>query len=434
MENPPPHSNESEQAFLASCMINAAQEGVELLTPDDFYSTAHQVIFKSISDLVLIGTDIDIVTVLEHIQSSNQLKKIGGAAYLSKIQDMVTGVSLESCAEIIKKNSTRRRIITACTKARQACMGPDDIDDVIGILNNEIVSAEQSLARESWIKISNLSDPMIEKWESEKGVGITGIPTGLADIDKALGGLQPANLIVIGGRPGMGKTAFAIKVAKGVSRHCPVGIRSIEMSKEQLFTRQVSDSAQVASERFRLGNLESYHWDRIVEAVGKLSRLPIYIDDRPTEKIQTLQRSIRQFVKRHGRGVIIIDYLQYITGIKSERKDIEIGTITRGLKATSRELNIPIILLAQLSRDVEKRDTKNRRPKKSDLRGSGEIEQDADIIAFLYRDEVYNPETREQGIAEFIIDKYRDGKTATIKLKWIDFRATFENLEYVNRM
>ena len=422
----PPHSIEAEQAFLSHCILGASKEAVEFLSPAEFYRTAHQSIFAVIVDMIKADEDVNLVSLIEHMRGQGALEKAGGAAYVSSLLDMVTGASIESCAEIIRRSSARRKVIEACAKTSSRCFESDDIDEIIGGLNSNLVAAEKGLSSDGWVRIGEITDAMIERWEKMKGNGPTGYLTGLVDIDRALGGLQPG-LIVIGARPSMGKTALALKIAKNVARYgVPVGFRSIEMSKEQLYTRTTSDLAQVDSERFRSGELDSSHWDKIVKAVEKIHNLPIYIDDRPTENIRNLQRVIRQFVKIHGNGPVIIDYLQYVEGIRSERKDLEIGTITRGLKATSKELNIPIILLAQLNRDLEKRSDK--RPMKSDLRGSGEIEQDADIIAFLYRDEVYNEDSSEKGIAEFIIDKFRDGKPGTIKLAWINYRATFENL------
>lgn len=422
-----PHSHEAETAFLAACLLGAAAEGVEMVAPDDFYATRHRAIFNAVCEIQKTGKPVDMLTVIEQLRNSNELDQIGGAACVSKITDMVSGVSLDVCAEIIKRAATRRRVIEACAKAQQTCFESDDIDEILGNLTQHIVAAEQRLQADSWVHMGVLADAMIERWESNKGKIVTGIPTGLTDIDRVLGGLQSGNLIIIAGRPSMGKTAMAVKIARNAARKgFPVGFRSIEMSKEQIFTRQTSDISQVDSERFKSGDLQAHHWESIVAAVGRIHGLPIYIDDKPTERIRQLQRSIRQFVKRHGHSLIIIDYLQYIEGLKSDRKDLEIGTVTRGLKASAREHGIPIILLAQLNRELEKRD--NKRPRKSDLRGSGEIEQDADIIAFLYRDEVYNENTPEKGIAEFIIDKNRDGKCATVKMAWIPHRATFDNL------
>lgn len=423
---PLPHSIEAEQTFLAHCLLGASKEAIELLSTDDFYRTAHQVVYSAIVEICKSGAEVGLVTVVEHLRNNGALDKAGGVTAVSSLTDMVSGIGLEPCAEIIRRAAARRKVIEACAKTQAACFESDDIDEIIGGLTTKITQAEQGLSDDQWVRIGDMTDAMIERWENGKGQGPTGYLTGLSDIDRAFGGLQPG-LIVIGARPAMGKTALALKIAKNVAKYgVPVAFRSIEMAKEQLYTRTTADMAQVDSKRFRSGELDSSHWDRIVKAVGKIHNLPIYIDDRPTENIRNLQRVIRQFVKRYGKGPVIIDYLQYVEGLKSDRKDLEIGTITRGLKATSKELSIPIILLAQLNRDLERRTDK--RPIKADLRGSGEIEQDADIIAFLYRDEVYNEDSKDKGTAEFIIDKFRDGKPGTIRLAWIDYRATFEDL------
>lgn len=427
MLKPPPHSVEAEESFLSACLLGAANEGVELLSPEDFYRTAHRHVFDAICDRAK-HRDVGVVSVIEYLRNNKQLEAIGGAAQVARLLDTVPSTGgLESCAEIIKRNATRRRVIEACSMASQACYESDDIDGILTNLGNRLLQAEQCLCADDWVKMGQLSDPMIEKWETQRGKQVTGISTGLIDIDYFLSGWQPATLYIVAGRPSMGKTAFALKTARHAAR-CgyPVAFRSIEMSKEQIFTRATSDVSGVDSERLRSGDLDGTHWDAIVEAVGRINDLPIYIDDKPTEKIRTLQRNIRQFTKRYGKGLVVVDYLQYIEGEKAERYDLSIGSVSRGLKASARELDIPIVLLAQLNRSLESRD--NKRPRKSDLRGSGEIEQDADVIAFLYRDEVYDPKTTEPGVAEFIIDKHRDGKIGTVKMAWVAHRATFENL------
>ncbi len=427
IDKPLPAAIEAEESFLSACLTGLASEASELLSGSDFYKSGHQVIFAAVAGMVKAQEPVDIVTVIDRLRASGELEKAGGASYVSRLQDCASATTIEHLAEIIKRASTRRRIIQACGRSMQACLESDDIDGILGDLSSDIAAAEQNISSDSWVKIGSFADDMIQRWEMQKGMAVTGISTGFIDLDAYLNGWQDSTLYIVAGRPSMGKSAFALKVAQHAARRGrPVGFRSIEMSKEQLFTRNASDMSGVDSERFRSGEIATDQWGVIVEAVSKMYKMPIYIDDKPVEKIRNLQRSIRQFVKRYGHGLIIIDYLQYIEGEKSERFDLQIGTITRGLKSTARELKIPIVLLAQLNRKLEERD--NKRPKKSDLRGSGEIEQDADVVMFLYRDEVYDPKSKDAGIAEVIIDKHRDGKTGTIKLAWVSHRATFENL------
>lgn len=428
MKRLPPSSIEAEESLLAYCLLGNASEAVELVTANDFYRTAHQVIFVHISGLVKEGKEVSLLTVVDSLRNASRLEEVGGASYVAHLTDIPMSIKPETSADIIKRSSVRRNVIELCCRTADACYESDDIDEILGGLNVNAMEIEQRLSSDSWVHIGDVIGPLVDKWESQKGQLITGIPTGLIDIDRHLGGLQDQNLIIIAGRPSMGKTAIAIKMAKNAAeRGIPVAFRSIEMSREQIVTRKTADESQVDGERFKSGQLDQSHWRKIIDAVSKLSNLPIFIDDKPTEHIQSLQRNIRQFIKRNGHSLVVIDYLQYIKGIKSDRADIEIGTITRGLKATARELKIPIVLLSQLSRNVENRALTDRRPKMADLRGSGEIEQDADVIAFLYRDEVYIPKPENKGMAEFIIEKNRDGKCSTVPLTWIAHRATFEN-------
>jgi replicative DNA helicase len=279
-----------------------------------------------------------------------------------------------------------------------------------------------------FVKIGDVLPGMLEKWEKMAlSPDLQGIPCGLSDLDRKLGGFHGSELYVVGGRPGMGKTAWGMRVARGAARRMwPVLQISLEMSKEQLLTREISCASRIDSQRFRTGDLQQNHWVKIVEAGEKIDNLPIWIDDSPRASIKEVQSKIRQFYKKHGRCMVLIDYLDFLEGLKSDRKDLEIGTVTKGLKASAKEHDIPIILFVQLNRNCEKRD--NKRPEVRDLRNSGEIEQDADIIAFIYRDEVYDPETENQGVAEFIIRKFRQGEPGTVFLRWIKHRTTFESI------
>lgn len=434
----PPQNIDAEESFLAMCLFDFDAEAVELLSQDDFYRSSHQKIFSAISEIHASGKTINLISLKDHLQNKHQLEECGGASYLAQlVNEIPVSTNVHQTADIIKNASIKRRIIKLCGETIQGCFDGEDINNVLGNLQDAAGKIDICSGSDSWVQIGSLSEELIEHWETAKErLGITGVPCGLIDIDNALGGFQPTDLIVIAGRPGMGKTAFALGCAKNAGlKGYPVGIFSIEMASKQLITRTVSDITGIDGERFRVGRLESGHWAIITEALSVLQNAPIYIDDSPTAHIRTIQRKIRRFVKRYSNGktpLIIIDYLQYIEGIKSERTDIEIGTITRGLKAVAKELEIPIILLSQLSRKVE--DRTDKRPMASDLRGSGTIEQDADIIAFLYRDEFYNKDENNPNIgkAEFIINKYRNGKVGSILLRWDGHKTSFSSITNEN--
>jgi len=427
----PPQALDAEESFLAACIHGDAVQAVELLAADDFYRTTHREIFSAVCAMVKAGVGVDLVSLASWLSDKNKLDPAGGAANVSELFGCPIAVDLEAYAGIIKTASIKRNIIELCSETVRKCYDGESIIDILPSLQDRLARVDQNAAKDSWLRVGDLQMETFDRWEAAKSKkGIIGVDTGLVDIDNALGGFQPGELYLLGARPGMGKSAFAFKVAlSAASKNHAVGVISIEMSRTQVISRQISDLSGVDGSRFRTGDFEAIHWQKINAAYAKISGSPLYIDDTPTANIRGVQRKIRTFVQRYSTNktpLIIIDYLQYIEGIKSERKDLEIGTVTRGLKAIARELNIPILLLSQLSREVEKRE--NKRPTRSDLRNSGEIEQDADVIAFLYRDEYYNPGTDQRGVVEFIIDKFRAGRTGTIKLAWISHRTTFENL------
>ncbi|MDY0096217.1 MAG: replicative DNA helicase [Candidatus Vecturithrix sp.] len=429
----PPQAIEAEESIISAALLGAAQDVAELVSSEDFYRSAHKKIFAAIEELVNSRTEVDLITVSSKLRDKNELDEVGGASYLSRMIDTVpSSASVKDHAKIIKSAAQKREIIRVCHETIQQCFNGHNVDDILGELDKSTGKIATHTGR--FYKMGDLLEPMIERLgniAAERKAGkdpLTGIKCGLHDIDRHFGGFQPATLYVVGARPSMGKSALGTRFLRGAGKLGTPGLFiSIEMSKEQTIAREVSCESGVDSERFRSGYLSDQHWEQITEAAGRIDNLPVWIDDSPTAKIKVVQSKIRQFYKLHGHCLVVIDYLQYIKGLESERKDIEIGTITRGLKASAKEYGIPIILLAQLNRDLEKRNDK--RPEIADLRGSGEIEQDADIISFLYRDEVYNKDENNpnRGVAEFITKKFRDGKLGTVFLAWIGHRATFEN-------
>lgn len=430
----PPQSIEAEESIISAALLGAAQDVVELVSSEDFYRTAHKKTFAAIEDLIASRTEVDLVTLTCKLREKNELDEIGGAGYLARMVDTVpSSASIKDHAAFIKAASQKREIIRICGEITQECFNGSKVDEILGKLDYETSKITTHAGKAH--KIGDLLNPLIERLESiaeDRRAGkqpITGVKCGLADVDRLFGGFQPANLYVIGARPAMGKSALGMRFLRGAAKNGSPGLFiSIEMSKEQTVTREVACESGVDGERFRSGDLTQSHWEKITNAAASISQLPIWIDDSPTANIKDVQSKIRQFAKQHGRCLVVIDYLQYIKGLESERKDIEIGTITRGLKASAKEHQIPIVLLAQLNRKLEERADKH--PEVSDLRGSGEIEQDADVIAFLYRDEVYNkdPNNPNKGIAELDVKKFRDGKLNRIFLAWVDYMATFENL------
>ena len=425
----PPQAIEAEEAILSAAMINAARDVVDLLSVDDFYRTSHRHIFKAIFDLVGRGSEVDLSLVVTELRNANKLGEVGGATYIARLIDTIpSSAAIKDHAAIIKAAAKKRTLIKICSETIQECYNGSGVNEIISKLDHKTSQIEQHAG--TFKKIGDLLPERIEYWESLKNSpGTSGIPSGLNDVDRRFGGFQGSTLYLIGARPSMGKSALGMRFARGAARkNNPVLFISIEMSNNQIVTREISCASGVDGERFKTGDISQSQWNSIADASCIISEIPLWLDDCPTADIGSIKSKIRSFYKEHGKCLIIIDYLQYIKGVESERKDIEIGTITRGLKASTREHDIPVVLLAQLNRGVDARDDK--RPRMSDLRGSGEIEQDADIVAFLYRDEVYNkdPNNPNKGIAELNVEKFRDGKTGPIYLSWIGHRTTFENL------
>jgi replicative DNA helicase len=423
----PPQALDAEQSLLSASMLGAAQDIVELVSSDRFYRSAHQIIFAAIESMVGAKQTVDMISVIETLRASGKLDEAGGPSYISRITDeFPASISIKDHAGLVLRASQKRDIIRACSTTIEQCYNGAAVDDILGGHDTAINRIGSNL--NECVRFSDFLSEHIELIEKRReSKGLPGIPSGLADVDRKFGGFQGSRLHVVAGRPGMGKTAFGMRVARGAAKAgFPVLQISLEMSKGQLLDRELSCAANVDGERIQNGDLQAEHWGRICEAAEEVSCLPLFVDDSPTCTIKECQATIRQFYRKHGRCLVIIDYLDYIRGNASERKDIEIGTITKGLKAAAKEHNIPVVLFVQLNRKCEERDDK--RPEIRDLRNSGEIEQDADIIAFLYRDEVYNENSAHKGSAELIVRKYRQGKPGTVALAWIDSRTTFETL------
>jgi len=431
----PPQSLEVEESLLAACLMGDAVQVVGVLSPDDFYRAAHKSIFKAVLKLVQDGNEVDLVSLTTALRDIGILEEVGGAAYIySIVNEYPVSVNIEYHAKILRDKRSLRELINICQKSAQECFDSNDIQKALDNIQKNIDKISKStFGRQTSIKIGDLLEERIDHYEElQKNKGaVTGIPSGFQEIDNLTAGFQNGDLIIIAGRPSMGKTAlgFNIVVNAGKSGFSSA-VFSYEMPNRHLADRIVSNESRVDSRRFRTGLFTGEHWAKIIAAAGRINELEIYLEDNSNLNHQELRRSIWEHKKKHDIKLCLIDYLQLIEGDRGVNRDNEIGSITRMLKKTAKSLNIPIILISQLNRDLEKRGTK--RPILADLRESGSIEQDADIVAFVYRDEYYNKDENNpnRGIAEVDFAKHRNGPTATIKLKWQAAFTRFEDLSY----
>lgn len=432
----PPHSLEAEQSVLGAILLDneALNAVLEILRPDDFYRAAHKVICENMISLYERREAIDVITLTNELQAGGQLDVAGGLAYLSHLIDMTpTAANTEYYARIIKEMSLRRRMIHEATEiATEAYSGRGDIDGFIDAVEQRIFHVSESRVNPSFYRIGELVKDSIKRVEelATNTSPISGVPTGFVDLDSLTSGLQPSDLIIVAGRPSMGKTSLALSIASkvGIDNGLSVAVFSLEMSKEQIVMRILCSQAKVSSGKIRSGKLNDSDFPRLVDAASKISQAKIYIDDTPAISVLEMRAKARRLHRENPLSLVLVDYLQLMRGTskKSERRDQEISEISGALKALAKELHVPVIALSQLNRAVETRTDK--RPIMADLRESGAIEQDADIIGFVYRDEVYNPDTTEKGVAELIVSKHRNGAIGTIRLAFLPEYTVFENL------
>lgn len=426
----PPQAIEIERSLLAAVLLSgdAATEILDSVTSRDFYRGAHQEIVKTAQELHRAGEPLDVKCMAEALRTRGRLEKIGGATYLAKLLDEPVPSNNERYCQILKDKAALRHLIQICQTTTQNCHQAKDAAEVVDAAQREILKV-QSNDKGGIVTIESLLEESIERYESlHKMQGqVTGISSFLLDLDALTAGYQPSDLIILAARPSMGKTAFAVCNMVNMGFHdIPCGIFSLEMSKEQLVDRMAAVSAKVNSLKFRSGKFVDEDWKAITTVFGKLAGRPIYINDSLDGKFSSLRKKARQMVKQ-GVKVIFIDYLQLISGGTRENRNLEVAEITRGLKLLAKDLQIPIVLLSQLSRRCEERDKK--RPRLSDLRDSGAIEQDADVVMFLYRDEVYKATEENRGLAELIIAKQRNGPTGTVLLHWNKATTRFDGIE-----
>lgn len=432
----PPQDIEAEKCVLGSIFLDNAAilKVVELLTPEDFYRQAHAAIFRTMLDLFNRNEPIDLVTVHAALKERELLEQVGGAAYLAELAHFVpTAANVTYYANIVREKSILRRLIRVSTEIASRCYeAVEPVDDLLEEAERAIFEVRAQGSRRSFFPIKEVIKDAVLQIEHlhQKRQEVTGVPTGFYEFDRLTAGLQNSDLIIVAGRPSMGKTSFALNVAQhaAVEEGIPVAIFSLEMSREQLAMRMLCAEARVDAQAVRTGKLSDADWQRLTYAANRLSKAPIFIDDTPAISVLELRAKARRLMAEHGLGLIIIDYLQLMRGReRRERREQEISEISSSLKAMAKELNVPVMALSQLNRRVEERPDK--RPQLSDLRESGAIEQDADVIIFIYRDEVYRKDSPEKGIAELIIGKQRNGPTGVVKLAFLAQYSTFGNLD-----
>lgn len=431
----PPQNISAEQAALGSMLLqeDAILHGVDILKPEDFYKKSHQTIFKCILELFEKSRGVDLVTLTEELNRINLLEDIGGVTYLTNLINSVpTAANIEYYIKIIEEKSILRNLINSATKI--ISMGYEEKEDAKVLLDKAehlVFEISQRNIRQSFVPIKELITDSYEKIEDlyHRDEFITGVSSGFDEFDEITTGFQPSELIVIAGRPAMGKTAFCMSVAQyaSISKNTPVAIFSLEMSKSQLVQRMLCSEARIDAQNLRKGRLTEKDWAPLSNAAGRLASAPIFIDDTAGITCLEIKAKARRLKAQHNLGLVIIDYLQLISSSgRIENRQQEISEISRSLKGLARELNVPVIAVSQLSRAVEQRI--ERRPRLSDLRESGAIEQDADLVVFIYREEYYKPKTEKKGIAEVIISKQRNGPTGKVELTFIKEYAKFENL------
>ena len=434
----PPQNIDAERSTLGSMLLEkeAIEKGIEILKAEDFYREAHRVIFEVIVHLSNKGEPIDIITVSEELTRRNMLDKVGGIPYLTALANAVpTAANIEYYARIVGEKSLLRSIITVASNIiSMGYEGAEEVNVIMDEAEKQIFQVTQRRNTKGFVSLRNILIETFERIEMlyESKGGVTGLPTGFTDLNRMTAGLQPSDLIILAARPSMGKTTFALNIAQSaaVEQKIPVIVFSLEMSKEQLALKLLCSEAGVDNQRIRTGTLMDCDWPRLSHALGSLSEAAMFIDDTPGVTALDIRAKARRIKAEHGLGLIVIDYLQLMQSNgkgRSENRQQEVSDISRTLKSLARELHVPVVALSQLSRAVEQRTDK--RPNLSDLRESGSLEQDADLVAFLYREDYYNPETDKKNITELIIAKQRNGPVGTIDLLFQKEFSKFVGLE-----
>jgi len=437
----PPHSVEAEQSVLGGLLLeNAAWDRIaDLISEADFYRADHRLIYRHISKLIGNTRPADVITVAESLDSTKDLQSAGGIPYLSALAtNTPSAANIRRYAEIVRDRAILRQLAEVATEISDTAYNPmgRDANQVLDEAESKVFEIAEQGARgkQGFQEMPPLLTQVVERidmlYNRENPNDITGVPSGFADLDRMTSGLQPGDLVIVAGRPSMGKTSLAMNVAEHVALEAglPVGIFSMEMASTQLVMRMLGSVGKLDQHKLRTGRLQDEDWQRLTHAVGRLNEAPIHIDETAALNPLELRARARRLHRQYkSLGLIVVDYLQLMSASSSgENRATELSEISRGMKALAKELNCPVMALSQLNRSLEQRP--NKRPVMSDLRESGAIEQDADLILFIYRDEVYNPETSDKGISEVIIGKQRNGPIGTVRLAFLGEYTRFENL------
>ncbi|CAM3808252.1 replicative DNA helicase [Alkalicoccus chagannorensis] len=433
----PPQNIEAEQAVLGAIFLDgqALITASERLVPEDFYRTAHMRIFAAMLELSGKGEPVDLVTLIDEMHRQQWLEEIGGVGYLGELANAVpTAANVQYYAQIVEEKSLLRRLIRVATSiASQSYAAEEEIDSILNEAEKSILEVARKQQTGEFVEIKDVLVEAFDKIEimQETAGEITGIPTGFQELDRITAGFQRSDLVIVAARPSVGKTAFALNISQNVATKTDenVAIFSLEMGADQLVMRMLCAEGNIDAQRLRTGALEDEDWQRLTMAMGSLAKAGIYIDDTPGVKVKEIRSKCRKLKQEAGLGMIMIDYLQLIQGDarSSEGRQQEVSEISRELKGLARELEVPVIALSQLSRGVESR--QDKRPMMSDIRESGSIEQDADIVAFLYRDDYYDQESDKKDIIEIIVAKQRNGPVGTVELAFVKEHNKFVNLE-----
>ena len=434
----PPHNLQAEESLLGAMLLSrdAIVDAVEICDANDFYKPAHGHVFSAITSLYGQGEPVDPVTVADELRRSDLLEAIGGPAALLSLQANTPATSNAArYARIVEEHALLRRLIGVAGEIAELGYDvPEDVESVVDRAESMVFEVAQRRITDTTRPLRELLSDQLDRLESlyERGEAITGVPTGFLDLDEQLAGLQPSNLVIVGARPATGKTSFALNIVAhaAMDAHVPVLFFSLEMSHLEITQRLLCAEARVDATRMRNGRLLEADWPKISHAIGRLGEAPIYIDDNPAITVMDIRAKCRRLKSREGLGMVVVDYLQLMSGRSSaENRQVEISEISRGLKILARELKVPVIALSQLSRNLEMRSDK--RPMLADLRESGALEQDADVVMFLYRDELYNPDSADRGTAEVIVAKHRSGPTGIARLAFLGQYTRFANMARV---
>ena len=433
----PPQNLEAEASVLGGILLenDAINRVLEMLTPDDFYRESHRKIFRAMMELSDRNEPVDIITLSEVLKARGDIEAVGGTAYLTSLNDLVpTAANIAYYARIVREKAILRHLITAATQiATRGFDEQENVDEFLDAAEKVIFDIAEKKIQSSFVAVGDMIKDTLKTVEKlyERKELVTGVPTGFKDLDKLTAGLQPSELIVVAGRPSMGKTALSLNIASHAALSAGIGVAvfSLEMAREQLVLRMLCSEARVDNSKVRAGYLGERDFPKLANAAGRLHEAFIFIDDTPAISVLELRAKARRLIKDREKkvGLIVVDYLQLMRGMGgASNREQEISEISRSLKALAKELRVPVIGISQLNRRVE--DRGDKRPMMADLRESGAIEQDADVIAFIYRDEVYNPKSQDKGIAEVIIAKQRNGPIGTVRLAFLNEFTRFEDL------